>query len=105
MWKCEIVEESAHIWYHYYIILPDRLMVGRRTVSIGVCVGRSSNGRTTDFGSVYLGSNPSLPAKNKSIARLSLALAFSVLFIHGSCCVSSAGLRNSRNSPARGGII
>ena|GEM_PF-2065287 len=32
--------------------------------------GRSSNGRTTDFGSVYLGSNPSLPAKSALIIRL-----------------------------------
>lgn len=30
--------------------------------------GRSSNGRTTDFGSVYLGSNPSLPASKKKKA-------------------------------------
>lgn len=29
--------------------------------------GRSSNGRTTDSGSVYLGSNPSLPAINGPI--------------------------------------
>ena len=34
-------------------------MVGHETVFIPYSASGSSNGRTTDFGSVYLGSNPS----------------------------------------------
>ena len=33
-------------------------------------IGRSSNGRTMDSGSIYLGSNPSLPARKSDIIKI-----------------------------------
>ncbi len=36
----------------------------RNVLLFAIKAGESSNGRTTDFGSVYLGSSPSSPALN-----------------------------------------
>lgn len=46
------------------------------------CIAESSNGRTTDFGSVYFGSNPSSAAKDKmKFGIISILLVIGAVFL------------------------